>query len=295
MYNLGAQREATHFKIRILDLLDIFINKQPQSVHVPRIILPLVKIIISCGPDERQLSEKTTGILRARIGKLKDIPSDGFDKASVLEDLQSLHELARKMAVPEVSACSIYLSRVLQGGEEVLDVYRASVDDFVQRKNSKVAPAFLKDFIVRQAAHAWGLREDIIEKCRPGVAVNVYRQMQLWGLVQAMLSQVPPLVSHFLRAREAAAYLCFVGAATGCRGGVLRICASRPGRAVCNSAPRLSTNRKCGERCTSEGIVQDRAAGRTFNSEDRQAHGWHRCLLGRCGFRVGPAGACAVR
>lgn len=197
LYGLGAQREATHFKIRILDLLDTFLNKQPQSAHVPRIVLPLVKIVISCGPDERQLSEKTTGILRARIGKLRDIPTGGFDKANVLEDLQSLHELARKMVVPEASGCSIYLSRVLQGSEQVLDIYRASVDDFVQRKNSKLAPALLKDFIVRQAGYTWGLREHIVGQCEPGVAVNVYRQMQVWGLVQAMLSQVLPLAVSY--------------------------------------------------------------------------------------------------
>jgi DNA polymerase phi len=191
----GAQREATHFKIRILDLVDTFLNKQPQSVFVPRVVLPLVKIIISSGPDERQLSEKTAGILRSRIGKLKDIPTSGFDESNVAEDLQSLHEIARKMAVPEVSACSIYLSRVLQGSEKVLDLYRASIDDFVARKNSKLAPAFLKDFVVRQIAYAWELREHIIGKCVPDVAVNVYRQMQLWGLVQTMLSQITPLVS----------------------------------------------------------------------------------------------------
>ncbi|KAG9099782.1 hypothetical protein FRC06_004852 [Ceratobasidium sp. 370] len=136
-----AQREATHFKIRILDLLDIFLNKQPQSPFVPRIVLPLVKVILSSGPDECQLSEKTTGILRSRIGKLKDVPTTGFDQASVIEDLQSLHEIARKTTAPEVSACSIYLSRVLQGGKQVLDIYRASIDDFTMRKNSKLAPS----------------------------------------------------------------------------------------------------------------------------------------------------------
>ncbi|KAG8715114.1 DNA-directed DNA polymerase [Ceratobasidium sp. 394] len=192
----GAQREATHFKIRILDLLDIFLNKQPQSPFVPRTVLPLVKVILSSGPDECQLSEKTTGILRSRIGKLKDIPTTGFDQASVVEDLQGLHDIARKTTASEVSACSIYLSRVLQGGEQVLDVYRASIDDFTMRKNSKLASAFLKDFVVRQITYAWGLREHVAGKCAPGIAVNVYRQMQMWGLVQSMLSQIGPLMGQ---------------------------------------------------------------------------------------------------
>ncbi|KAG8691843.1 hypothetical protein FRC11_007809 [Ceratobasidium sp. 423] len=189
----GAQREATHFKIRILDLVDAFLSKQPQSSCVPRIVLPLVNIIVSAGPDERQLSEKATGILRSRIAKAKDIPASGFDKEATLEDLRKLHELARKAPIPELSSCSIYLSKVLQGDSQILEVYRASIEDFARRKNSKLPPAFLKEYILRQTAHAWELREHIVTQTTPGVAVNVYRQMQMWQLLQTLLSQITPL------------------------------------------------------------------------------------------------------
>ncbi|CAE6452304.1 unnamed protein product [Rhizoctonia solani] len=188
-----AQREATHFKIRMLDLVDVFLSKQPQSPCVPRIVLPLVNLVVSAGPDERQLSEKTTGILRARIAKAKDVPTSGFDKEAILEDLRSLHELARKAPVPELSPCSIYLSKALQGEPRVLEVYRASLEDFARRKNSKLPPAFLKEYILRQTSHAWELREHMIDQTVPGVAVNVYRQTQIWQLLQTLLSQVTPL------------------------------------------------------------------------------------------------------
>ncbi|KAB5592609.1 DNA polymerase phi subunit [Ceratobasidium theobromae] len=188
----GAQREATHFKIRILDLVDTFLSKQPQNRHLPRIVLPLVNIIVSAGPDERQLSDKTIGILRARMSKLKDHPQSGFDKDAIVEDVKNLHELARRMSTPEISSCSIYLSKVLQGDPRVLDAYRASIDDFSQRKNSKLSPNFLKDFVLRQTTSAWRLREHIAKQTVPGIAVNVYRQMQMWQLVQTLLSQITP-------------------------------------------------------------------------------------------------------
>ncbi|KAJ1310167.1 hypothetical protein OPQ81_006911 [Rhizoctonia solani] len=189
----GAQREATHFKIRILDLVDTFLSKQPQSSCAPRIVLPLINMVVSAGPDERQLSEKTTGILRARFAKAKDVPTTGFDKEAILEDLRNLHELARKAPIPELSPCSIYLSKALQGDSGVLETYRASIEDFARRKNSKLPPAFLKDYIVRQTSRAWELREHIVGQTIPGVAVNVYRQMQMWQLLQNLLSQVTPL------------------------------------------------------------------------------------------------------
>ncbi|THG98713.1 hypothetical protein EW026_g3515 [Hermanssonia centrifuga] len=72
---VDAQREATHYKNRVLDLLDSYIKKQPTSPFITRLILPLVELVVSSGTDEKQLADKATGILRSRIGKSKDLPS----------------------------------------------------------------------------------------------------------------------------------------------------------------------------------------------------------------------------
>ena len=66
--DVDAQREATHFKNRVLDLIDIFVKKNPANPLIIRLIFPLVELIVSTGPDEKQLSDKATGILRNRIG-----------------------------------------------------------------------------------------------------------------------------------------------------------------------------------------------------------------------------------
>ncbi|KAJ3791837.1 DNA polymerase phi-domain-containing protein [Lentinula aff. detonsa] len=73
--DVDAQREATHFKNRVLDLVDIFIKKQPSSSSIFRLIIPLMDLITRTTSDERQLSDKAQGIVRSRIGKLKEFPS----------------------------------------------------------------------------------------------------------------------------------------------------------------------------------------------------------------------------
>ena len=86
--DVDAQREATHFKNRVLDLIDIFVRRQPTSPLIVRTILPLVELIVGTGPDEKQLSDKAMGILRNRIGKSKEVPTTV--SAGEVEDARGL-------------------------------------------------------------------------------------------------------------------------------------------------------------------------------------------------------------
>jgi DNA polymerase phi len=140
---VDAQREATHYKNRVLDLLDTFIKKQPTSPLIPRLILPLLDLILNAGPDEKQLADKATGILRSRIGKSKDSPSN-VEVDQVIGILAEVHARARKAASSETLAilgqCSVYLSKALldvqTDAATVRDAYGDSLVDFMTRKSS---------------------------------------------------------------------------------------------------------------------------------------------------------------
>lgn len=193
-----AQREATHFKNRVLDLVDIFIKKQPTSQHIPRMILPLVDLITGTGLDERQLLDKTTGLLRNRIGKTKEFPSQ-VDTVDVVMILEELHTRARRTRSSEVlttlSQCSLYLSKVLllSGAEKsVINVYRGSSVDFITRKTSTLNTAFLQDFIRRYPETGWSLRGDIITASTQ--ATSVYRRCQAFQLLHTIVNQLTTLV-----------------------------------------------------------------------------------------------------
>jgi DNA polymerase phi len=198
----GAQREAMHFKNRIMDLLDIFVRKQPTSPYILQFVAPLLALTFS---DEKQVSEKATGLLMSRIGKLKEVPSD-IDIAKASGILKDLHIRARKVhsrdAIAIVSRCSLYVSRALLhvGDEETVQMaYTKSLADFTERKASDLNGQFFCDFIKRYPRVAWGMRSALL--AAPMNAVNAYRQGQAYMLLETLLNLLQHLVGvvlHFV-------------------------------------------------------------------------------------------------
>lgn len=201
---LGAQREATYFKIRVLDFLEIFVKKQPASELIAHIVFPLIEIIRGAGQDDEQLSTKAIGLLNSKITKLKEMPSS-VDVEYVKEVLGHLHNLARKAPttpfLSTLSQCTLYLSRIFLHLDQeafVLEQYRASLDDYITRKSSRLNTKFFQDFISRTPSAAWALRERLLELCAAGQATNIYRQCQAFEIVKTLLAQIHQLVGFSL-------------------------------------------------------------------------------------------------
>ncbi|PCH38454.1 hypothetical protein WOLCODRAFT_115513 [Wolfiporia cocos MD-104 SS10] len=195
--DVDAQREATHFKNRVLDLLDIYMKKQPTSPLIVQLILPLLDLVLLTSSDERQLADKAAGIIRSRIGKAKDTPST-VDKDRAIEVLGEIHSRARKAASFDVliiiGQCSLYVVKMLHHmnqNEPVLEAYKSSLNDFVTRKTSRLNGQFFQEFVRRYADIAWNLREDLLKVT--GQAVNAYRQLQAFQMVQTLLNQLPSI------------------------------------------------------------------------------------------------------
>ncbi|KAJ6630633.1 DNA polymerase phi-domain-containing protein [Mycena sp. CBHHK59/15] len=193
--NVDAQREATHFKNRVLDLVDIFVKKEPTSSHNIRLLLPLVEFSTSTSSDERHLTDKAKGIIKSRIAKSKEVPSN-VNIEEVKTAISELHTRARRMHSPELlttlSQCSLYLTKILidVGAQEtVLQVYRESLEDFVTRKNSALNSNFFLDIVRRYPLMMWSIRHDITSLSNK--AVNGYRRCQSLQLLQALITQIP--------------------------------------------------------------------------------------------------------
>ena len=204
----GLQREATHFKIRVLDFVDTFAEERPESPYTPQIVLPLIRTIMGSGPDEKQLAEKATRILKTRFNTPKNLPclepdSKGamLDIGSLTKDFEHLHRIAKKASLihtKSVITATNYLAKVLAHAgmqETVTAAYVASIGDFVTRKNSRISEAFIIDFVRRSSPLlSWPLRDKILEACSVGKAINTYRQMASFQILGVFLSSVVQLV-----------------------------------------------------------------------------------------------------
>jgi len=174
-------------------------------------VLPLIRTIMGSGADEKQLAQKTLGILKTRFNTPKILPrlepdSKGamLDTESLTKDFEQLHRIARKASLSQdgfsksVITSAMYLAKVLahagmQGA--VTAAYVASIDDFVTRKNSKICPAFITDFAQRSSPPlSWPLRDKILEACAVSKAINSYRQMATFKILGVFLSSVAQLV-----------------------------------------------------------------------------------------------------
>jgi DNA polymerase phi len=188
----GAQREAIHFKNRVMDLLDIFVGRQPTSPLILQFLVPLLALTFS---DELQVSEKATGLLMSRIGKFRET-SSGIDIAKASVILDDLHIRARKVrsrdGVALISRCSLYVSRALLhvGSDETVRMaYTVSLMDFTERKASNLNGQFFNEFIKRYPHTAWDMRAALLSASTK--AINGYRRGQVYMLLETLLNHLP--------------------------------------------------------------------------------------------------------
>ncbi|KAI6005472.1 DNA polymerase phi-domain-containing protein [Pisolithus albus] len=190
---VDAQREATHFKNRVLDLIDTFVKREPQSSLNIRLILPLIDLVTKSGMDEKQLSDKAKGILKNRLAKSKDVPTKAR-RDEVETILREIHQRVRKSHSADnlsvLSQSSLYLCRVLAQLNEddcVVGIYKESLEDYISRKASQANLSFFKDFVHRFPALGSKLRDPVL--AASSKAVNSYRRCQAFQLLSVILSQ----------------------------------------------------------------------------------------------------------
>jgi DNA polymerase phi len=186
----------------VLDLIEVYVRKHPDSPNIVGIVMAIIEAIRGARADEEQFSGKATNLLENRILKLKELPKGAVDDVSnVTKHLEDLHRLARSSPTPQflslLARSSIYISRVVShGGHDiaVAKIYQESLRDFISRKGSRLNTAFFHTWVTRHVSTAWHTRTTILDLCKSRNAVNRYRQMQAFQLLHDLFSYAHHLV-----------------------------------------------------------------------------------------------------
>ncbi|KAF8325997.1 DNA polymerase phi-domain-containing protein [Cantharellus anzutake] len=185
--------DATNFKTRVLDLIDIFIRKQPSSPLVPHMIPALLEVVQTSRSDEGHFSKKVLNILQSRLSKINSPPDPSLDVERTLGVFRQLHSSARKASRDSLALFAnpaIYLARVLSHlgqTEEVTSLYLESLNDFATRSGSNNVLNFFKQWVQRQYLVAWGLRDNILELCGSSKIHTAFRRLLVFQILQELL------------------------------------------------------------------------------------------------------------
>jgi DNA polymerase phi len=94
-----------HFKLRVLDLLDIFIKKQSSSPLILDLILPLLSLIRNGQghTDMTPLVNRAENLFRNKLCKTKEYPKENLDRENAHTILEQLLHIAQTGMVKEVN------------------------------------------------------------------------------------------------------------------------------------------------------------------------------------------------
>ncbi|KAJ1030383.1 hypothetical protein NDA16_001292 [Ustilago loliicola] len=198
-----AKQEAIALRFKVLELVEIFARKQPQSPLMLDLITPLYELWTNRDEDTEAVANKARQLLLNRISKAKAVPEE-FDADQVSALLQRMHTEGRESQSNDVSnvsqAINLYLTKVALCksadsvksalGGKLVEVYRESLLDYLMRKASRLRHEFLIDAFRRFPMLGWELRSELLDNCRPGAASRAFRQVQVMSMLQAVLTQI---------------------------------------------------------------------------------------------------------
>ncbi|KAJ3275621.1 hypothetical protein HDV01_007624 [Terramyces sp. JEL0728] len=188
---LETKESVLHFKLRVLDLLEIFFKVNINKPIVLTAIAPLIDIYseISGSEDSKVLHNKIGALLQSRISNAKELPEID-DCATLLELLSNIHKLSSKVAdlksASIYSGISIFITKAIcrasskedtaptknkkqktgskkSNVRKAAEIYEASFTQFMTAKNSKIRHVLFAGLAQRCNAVAWEILPHMIE------------------------------------------------------------------------------------------------------------------------------------
>ncbi|GAA5900230.1 DNA-directed DNA polymerase [Sporobolomyces salmoneus] len=197
-----------HYRLRLLDLLEVLARKRPSSPLLVPTFVPLLNLARSTSPLEIELRNKASKLVRYLVQPRKSADSISPPSPdSALEALEELHALAQGVEISEfapiIAQTSIALVKAALASPSadaststaVSTLFANSFEQYLGTKNArtKVQPLLTNEFCKRAPAAAWGMFDRIVSLAKGEVegdkkaTVNAFRRMQAFEAAQNLL------------------------------------------------------------------------------------------------------------
>merc|ERR1712126_766909 len=193
-----------HFKIRCLDIIDVYISHQPKMSHVVFLILPLLKAIENYmnSKDQQPLSSRLKNTLKKITSSKKVEDADEeLEPSSLVDMLRSLLDLSNSSSalvnelsqpIPLYAECCTLILKFTQKlnnwkiDAEILELYQSSLKTFFNKTHCQLPiTVFLLPMKINWSG-SWYLIDSLIENGFSS-GTRFFLRGQAFTLLNAML------------------------------------------------------------------------------------------------------------
>lgn len=208
---VDLQLSITQFKINVMDLVIIFVRKNPSSPMVLDLIVPLINIIRATPAKSitGQFVQKIIAFLKNRLPKMSEYPKE-HDQQVIIDVYQAVYDFARSTSNSEMfDMCvqlSLYLRKCVLGAAdaeitsdmpsktrqeiEKLDAITiTALEEYMTKKNTRYRKDIFVHPLQRSPFSSWPLLEALIQYINPAECINLFKHTQATQWITAVVQR----------------------------------------------------------------------------------------------------------
>ncbi|KAG0178693.1 DNA-directed DNA polymerase [Apophysomyces sp. BC1034] len=204
------QHNIVHFKNNVMDLVAIYVRKNPTNPLILETIVPLLNVIRSTPAKSvtSQFVEKVTAFLKNKLPKLPEYPKEHDD--TIFEIMQAVHDFATQSSSKELSEMcnqlSLFLRKCIVGGgdfeindevsaktkkelNKMIAIYSSSLKLYMTKKSTHFPSSMIASLVQRFPHSSWPLLTSLVTYINPSETANHYRQSMACQWVMLMVQR----------------------------------------------------------------------------------------------------------
>jgi DNA polymerase phi len=151
-----AKENIVQLKMRVVDLLDVYVRNEPSNPLIMTAIMPLLSLLRFT--KSKQLGEKAHSLLKGRLCRIRVLPQlhDNVAVMDLVGILADVHKEAQRSTNKAHSLaanqCSVFISKVLlrhdkNTAKDISQIFASTLSTWIEKPSSKVTPALFFDFV----------------------------------------------------------------------------------------------------------------------------------------------------